>query len=129
MKSRKKLFLTILGAVLLVAVVAAGTVWALSKLAPQDDASNNTQTGQQASAEEAQKHVDSATEQEALGNTDDAIAEWEKALSAFQAAGDKAGEEGVKLQLDYLRNLGQPIKNGTPVENEDVPIQDEEEEL
>lgn len=57
------------------------------------------------SLQRAQDSLRAAQTSESKGKTADAIANYKDALTNYRSAGDRAGEEGVKLQIYYLESL------------------------
>lgn len=55
--------------------------------------------------QQAKGDLKRAQESESKGETMAAISHYRDALKGYQAAGDRAGEEGVKLQIQYLESL------------------------
>lgn len=55
--------------------------------------------------QQARDDLKRAQESESRGETAAAIAHYKDSLRGYQTAGDKAGEEGVKLQIRYLESL------------------------
>lgn len=55
--------------------------------------------------QQARNDLKRAQESESRGETAAAIAHYKDSLRGYQTAGDKAGEEGVKLQIHYLESL------------------------
>lgn len=103
-KAIKVIGLVLLG-VILVAGMAYGTISLLSVVAPKTQNAVRTLTPEQQAAEQATQNMKSANSDESSGDTAAAIANYKKALENYQKAGDKAGEEGVKLKLQYLESL------------------------
>lgn len=100
-KAHSKKPLLIIGGVVVVALVATGTVYILSQVALKDEQTTSTQTPQQQAADLAKQANDAATASANKGDTQGALDHYKEALVQYQKAGDKAGEEGVKLQIQY----------------------------
>lgn len=96
--------LVLLGVVLM-ASAAYGTVSLLSVVAPKAQDTTKTLTPEQQAAEQAAQNMQSANADESKGDTAAAIASYKEALANYQTAGDQAGEQGVKLKLQYLESL------------------------
>lgn len=106
-KGRLKKFLLIALSLIVVAGIAFATISILNSIVPKNQDHANTLTPQQQAAEQAKKNMKAANSSESNGETATAIASYKEALKSYQAAGDKAGEEGVKLKLQYLESLPQ----------------------
>jgi len=116
-KAQKKIFkkaLLAVGGLAIIAIIASGTVFVLSHLTVKSSESTQLSPKQQ-QAKLAKEKLDSAASHEAQGETDAAIASYKEALKAYQAAGDKAGEESVKLQIAYLESVKNNTTNTTTV--------------
>ena len=100
-----KRVLWIILSLIVVTGAAFGTIWMLNSVAPKDQDQTTTLTPQKKAAEQAKKNMKAANSSESNGETAAAIASYKEALASYQAAGDKAGEEGVKLKLQYLESL------------------------
>lgn len=95
----KKLFLIILGLVLLLGLAGGVTAFVISRSTTSTP--TVTKTPQQQAADLAKQANDAATASANKGDTQGALDHYKEALAQYQKAGDKAGEEGVKLQIQY----------------------------
>jgi len=109
MKKSNKL-LKIIGALVLVAGIAAATYFIMQKVSPNE--SNTTSDGTvvtdseaQKALEEAKKKTAEAAEHEAKGETEAAIEDHKAAMENYQKAGDAGNAEGARMQVEYLQNL------------------------
>ncbi len=102
-RSMKKI-LFVLSAVLIVGLAGGITVFILSRTTQQTTQSA-TKTPVQQAAELAKQANDAATASANQGDTAGALAHYKEALVQYQKAGDKAGEEGVKLQIQYYEQV------------------------
>jgi hypothetical protein len=94
--NKKSLF--IVGGVVIAAIIIVSVVLIL---AHQDSTPQTVLTPQQQAAESAKQANDAATTSADKGDTSGALTHYHEALTQYQKAGNKAGEEGVKLQLKY----------------------------
>lgn len=90
-RAKKRNQLRILVAGLILACIAIASVITLNPF--------------KSSLQRAQDSLRAAQASESAGKTADAIAHYKDALVKYQAAGDRAGEEGVKLQITYLESV------------------------
>jgi uncharacterized protein (UPF0333 family) len=95
----KKPLLIILGLVLLLCLAGGVTAFVISRSTKSTPAV--TKTAEQQAAELAKQANDAATASANKGDTQGALDHYEEALIQYQKAGDKAGEQGVKLQIQY----------------------------
>lgn len=103
-----KKILLIGGSLVIIALIAFGTITLLSHLATKDASnSQSAKSPKEQAAEKAAQELKSAQSHEAKGETAKAIDSYKQALTEYQKAGDKAGEEGVKLQIKYLESLNE----------------------
>lgn len=96
----KKMGIVLLS-IVVIAGIAYGTITILSIISPKAQNTTQSPTPQQQGAASMQ----AAAASESTGDTAAAIASYKEALMYYQTAGDKAGEEGVKLKLQYLESL------------------------
>jgi hypothetical protein len=105
MKDTKKKILKriglIIGSLAVVAGIAAGTVFILSRAMPTKIAEQTAKTPQDL----AKDTIKAATELESKGSTDAALAKYNEALTYFQQAGDKANELAAASHITYLENV------------------------
>lgn len=128
--STKVKVLIAIGSLLLVVGIAALTAFLISTSNPSDNSdkvdgtSNADETlNEELSSAEAKKKVKQAGENESNGDTKAAIDNYREAMRHYQNTGDKAGEEAVRLQIQYLESLPE---ESTEVEIYDGPIPEEE---
>ena len=105
MAQSKKTMKTIALSLLAVMVIAALTLGILVYASNNNDADNTGANTPQSFIEAGNKSARSAAKHEESGNTQAALDDYKKALFAYQQAGDKQGEESVKLQIAYLESL------------------------
>ena len=116
----KKLLL-IGASIIAVLAVALGTTILLSRLVPSKQTS---QSQQQQAAATAKQKLTEAQNNEAKGSVDAALTSYKESLKSYQEAGDKSGEEGVKLQIDYLESVKENLQSTTTVTTVADPTQD-----
>lgn len=102
-KSKKPLLIT-LGIVLLLSL-AGGTAFFILSHITKPATETVTKTPQQQAAELAKQANDAATASAAKGDTQGALDHYKEALVQYQKAGDKAGEEAIKLQIRYYETV------------------------
>jgi flagellar basal body-associated protein FliL len=98
----KRPLLITLGIIIVLGISGGVTVFVLSHITKPAEESK---TPQQRAADLAKQANDAATASANVGKTDEALAHYREALVQFQKAGDKAGEEGVKLQIQYYEKV------------------------
>ena len=99
-----KIIAIVLLSLVLVAGAALGTVYVLSQLGPQKETVKQL-TPEQKAAEAAKQNMSTGLGSESKGETAAAIAAYEEALKNYEAAGDKASVEAVKMKLNYLKSI------------------------
>jgi hypothetical protein len=101
-----KRILLVLAGLVVVAGIAGGTIALLAHFFPKSATESAvTLTPKQQAAKKAAEDLASGKKSEDTGETAAAIASYKEALKNYQAAGDKAGEQGVQLKLQYLESL------------------------
>lgn len=95
----KKPLLIILGIVLVLCVAGGVSAFVLSHVTKQGTQVTKTP------AELAKQANDDATASANKGDTAGALTHYQEALTQYQKAGDKAGEAGVKLQIQYYQKV------------------------
>ena len=105
---------TLIIAILATVLIAAGTYFALTAI------NNNGTNTPAASTEDAKKRADklveSGAKNEAEGKTDQALADYENAQDYFIQAGDEAGRESMRIQIEYMKKaqaLERSLEDGT----------------
>lgn len=103
-----KRILLVVASLVVVAGIAFGTITLLSRYFPKKTTEQAvTLTPEQKAAKQAVEDLNAGKKSEDAGETAAAIASYKEALAQYQAAGDKAGEAGVQLKLQYLESLPQ----------------------
>ena len=106
-----KRILIVFGALIVISLVGFGTVYTLSRVIPAKQDAQQAKSPKEIAAAQAKQSLSEATSSEAKGETDAALAKYKEALSQYQKAGDKAGEEAIKLQISYLESVKNPSKD------------------
>lgn len=105
-RSVVKRILLILAGLVIVSGVAVGTLTLFTHFFPKKTAEQTTAlTPKQQAAKQAAEDLSAGKKNEDMGDTAAAIASYKEALKNYQAAGDKSGEQGVQLKLQYLESL------------------------
>lgn len=101
-RSIKKTLLIALAIFLILCLSGGATVFILSHITKPI---TETRTPEQQAAELAKQANNAATDSANAGKTDDALTHYKEALAQYQKAGDKAGEAGVQLQIQYYEKV------------------------
>lgn len=104
---KRRLLLLIIGGILLVTLIALGVFATLSSIMSDKSGTQTSQSIEEQAAIHAKQYLDEAQKYESTGKTEDAITSYKQSLAEYQKAGDRSGEEGVKLQIQYLESLKQ----------------------
>jgi flagellar basal body-associated protein FliL len=98
----KKILLIVIGFILILGVAGGVTAFVISN---STKSTPTTKTAEQQAADLAKQANDAATASATKGDTHGALDHYNEALIQYKKAGDKAGEEGVKLQIQYYETV------------------------